>query len=63
MKCPFKLNVPVEIRTDEECDPDCAWLVTAFMNNCAECAIAVIAASRTESMGFMPENNMERDAS
>lgn len=56
MNCPLKYP-------DEPCDPECAWLVRAHKSTVVECAIAVIAASGTEPMGFMPENYMERDAS
>lgn len=62
MKCPWKLNVPQEIRTDDECDPDCAWLVEPHGGGYGECAIAIIASSGTEVMGFHPVNGEERDA-
>lgn len=52
MKCPWKLNVPGEIRTDDECDPECAWLVVDSPNEYTghgrpvlRCAMAVLAAS------------------
>lgn len=63
MKCPFKLNVPVELRTEDGCDPGCAWLMRPYENNVQACAIAVIAASKTELMGFKPENYVRGDAS
>ena len=58
MKCPWKLNVPAEIRTDDECDPERAWLME-FEGGGRHCAIAVLAASGTETMGFCPANSME----
>lgn len=61
MKCPWKLNVPEEIRTDEECDPECAWLME-HEGIGKHCAIAVLAASGTEMMGFCPVNDLERGA-
>lgn len=52
MKCPWKLNVPGEFRTDDECDLDCAWLVVDSPNEYTghgrpvlRCAVAVLAAS------------------
>ena len=59
MKCPWKLNVPAEIRTDDECDPECAWLME-HAGSGFYCAVAVLAASGTETMGFCPMNSMER---
>lgn len=59
MKCPWKLNVPANIRYDEECDPECAWLMEHDGDG-RYCAVAVLAASGTETMGFCPMNSMER---
>ena len=56
MNCPLKLNAPAKIRTDNECDPDCAWLME-HEGSSLHCAVAVMAASGTETMGFCPVNS------
>ncbi|WP_288070596.1 hypothetical protein [Adlercreutzia caecimuris] len=42
-----------------ECSPDCAWLMERD-GDYQYCAVAVLAASGTETMGFCPMNSMER---
>lgn len=53
MKCPWKLNVPEELRTDDQCDTKCAWAVIDSPNEYTmgaddgpviRCAVAVLAA-------------------
>ena len=62
MKCPWKLNVPSEYRADDECDPECAWLVERQEGRYTACAMAILASSCTEPMGFYPTNVVERGA-
>lgn len=47
MKCPYKLNVPVELRTEDECDHECAWLVEDREHHSWSCALAVLAATQS----------------
>ena len=44
-----------------ECSPDCAWLMEHDGDG-RYCAVAVLAASGTETMGFCPANSMKRGA-
>lgn len=60
MKCPMTFNDPCCDR-DEECREDCAWLVESGTKRADKvCAIAVLASSGTEPMGFAPVNVIER---
>ena len=60
MKCPMTFNDPCYDRS-EECVPDCAWLVKAntVSRNERCCALAVIASSATDPMGFGPVNFLD----
>lgn len=62
MKCPMKFNNPC-CDVDEECDSECAWLLECgtVSNDDRVCAIAVLASSGTEPMGFSPINRFEED--
>lgn len=67
MKCPLSYRETIVIDGIEykqrsmECSPDCAWLVEHGEAE-RHCAVAVLAASGTETMGFCPVNSMERGA-
>ena len=54
MKCPYKLNVPVELRTEDECDPECAWLVEDREHHSWSCALAVLAATQSNRTVAIP---------
>ena len=70
MKCPLsyrETTVSDGIECTQrsmECSLDCAWLVERGAANSCEryCAIAVIASSGTEPMGFCPVNSIEKSA-
>ena len=49
-------------QANDECDPECAWLVERQKGNYAVCAMAILASSCTEPMGFCPTNVVERGA-
>lgn len=65
MKCPLSYRETIVIDGIEctqrsmECSPDCAWLMERDGDS-RYCAVAVLAASGTETMGFCPTNSMER---
>ena len=65
MKCPLSYNKTVVIGGIEcrqpamDCRPDCACLVESGTVGGTYCAVAVIASSATDSMGFGPVNLME----
>lgn len=54
MKCPYKLNVPVELRTEDGCDPECAWLIDDREDHSCSCAVAVIAATQSKRKVAIP---------
>lgn len=68
MKCPLSLRDTVVVDGTEcttramECKPDCAWLLERGTDSDRVCAIAVLASSDTEPMGFCPVNVIERGA-
>lgn len=47
MKCPWKLNVPNSVCDDNDCQADCAWLITNNKGNVA-CAMALLATKDTD---------------
>lgn len=55
MKCPMTFGDPCYDR-DDECRHDCAWLVERGVTGDTYCAVAVLASSETDSMGFGPVN-------
>lgn len=54
MKCPYKLNVPVELRTEDECDPECAWLIEDRSEHSWSCAMALLAATQSSRSVAIP---------
>lgn len=64
MKCPMSFANHKRLGILFDCDEKCAWMLeraTAFEKE-RVCAIAVLASSGTEPMGFFPVNVIERGA-
>lgn len=58
MKCPMSFANPDERGAWSDCDERCAWLMEQDSKPNKVCAIAIIAASETDPMGFYPSNDM-----
>lgn len=61
MKCPISFANPDERGVWSDCDPRCAWLMEYGPRRAKVCAVAVLAASETDTMGFCPTNTEEVD--
>lgn len=63
MICPMTFSNPETFHHGGmECDPNCAWLVQSGVTGDTYCAVAVIASSGIDSMGFSPVNIMDDEA-
>lgn len=58
MKCPWKLNVPSEYRSDDQCESECAWLMKDHESK-QYCAMAALASSNRVTM--KPVNHYHED--